>query len=204
MVPFQRESVELERIPLYFDDHVSLLQLHMATRQARLLPWLYRRMGKPVPYYAFYPLWLLAWKPVRKFINVVVLPNIPINAWRVWGYRRLGYNIGRNVFIGMKCYLDDVEPHLTTIEDNVIISYGCYFAAHGHGQTHTPITIRRGAYVGMGTKILSGKTGIEIGEEAVIGAGAVVQRTIPSSMLAVGVPARVIGIAPAHPLPKYH
>lgn len=176
----------------------------MATRQTRFLPWVYRRLGKPVPYYAFHPLWLLGWKPVRKFINVVVLPNIPFNGWRIAGYRLLGFKIGRNVFIGMKCYLDDVEPHLTTIEDDVIISYGCYFAIHGRGQTHTPITIRQGAYLGMSSKIVSGKAGVDIGERVVVGAGALVLDTIPPDKLAVGVPARVIGEAPSHPLPTYH
>lgn len=44
-------------------------------------------------------------------------------------YRYLvGYKIGKNVFIGMKCYLDDLEPKQTIIEENVTVSYGCYFA----------------------------------------------------------------------------
>lgn len=175
----------------------------MSTRKAHFLPWLYQRLGKRVPYYAYHPLWLLVWKPIRKFINVVLIPNIPFNGWRIVGYKLLGFRIGRNVFIGMKCYLDDVEPHLTTIEDDVIISYGCYFAIHGRGQRHTPITIRQGAYVGMGAKLVSGKEGLEIGTKAVVGAGAVVVHAIPPSKLAVGVPATVIGDAPTHPLPHH-
>lgn len=55
----------------------------------------------------------------------------------------------------MRCYLDDLEPKMLTIEDNVTISYGVYFACHGKNQEHMPITIKRGAYVGMRASIIS-------------------------------------------------
>ena len=48
-------------------------------------------------------------------------------------------------------------------------------------------TIRRGARVGGGAVLLPG---IEIGEEAFIGAGAVVIRDVPARALMVGNPAR--------------
>ncbi len=50
-------------------------------------------------------------------------------------------------------------------------------------------TIRRGARVGGGAVLLPG---IEIGEEAFVGAGAVVTRDVPARMLVVGSPARVL------------
>jgi acetyltransferase-like isoleucine patch superfamily enzyme len=50
-------------------------------------------------------------------------------------------------------------------------------------------TIRRGARVGGGAILLPA---VEIGEEAFIGAGAVVTNDVPPRMLAVGNPARVI------------
>jgi acetyltransferase-like isoleucine patch superfamily enzyme len=46
----------------------------------------------------------------------------------------------------------------------------------------------RGARVGSGSVILSGVT---VGEEALVGAGSVVTRDIPSRAVAYGVPARV-------------
>ena len=132
------------------------------------------------------------WKPLRKFLNVVIIPNIPFNCVRSALYRMIGYKIGRKVFIGMKSYLDDMEPELMEIEDNVTISYGCYFACHGRGQTHTPIKIRRGAFIGTRSLILSGKQGVTIGSGAIIGGGSVVTRSIPDNSIAVGSPARVI------------
>jgi acetyltransferase-like isoleucine patch superfamily enzyme len=54
-------------------------------------------------------------------------------------------------------------------------------------------TIRRGARVGGGVVLCPG---IEIGEEAFVGAGAVVTRDVPPRMLVVGNPARVLrGVA---------
>ena len=41
-----------------------------------------------------------------------------LNGWRIFFYRRCGYNIGKNVFIGMRCYLDDLEPKMFTVEDD--------------------------------------------------------------------------------------
>ena len=83
----------------------------------KLLERYYTARGRPVPYYARYPLWLLVWKPFRKTLNVVLIPNIPFTGLRIALYRLVGFRIGRGVFIGMKCYLDDVEPSPTTIGD---------------------------------------------------------------------------------------
>ena len=158
----------------------------------RIAALLYRAVGRPVPYYADYPLALILWKPIRKWLNVVVIPNVVFTRLRVALYRLIGFRIGRHVFIGMKCYLDDVEPALTTIEDNVVISYGTYFAIHGLDQGHTPIHIRENAYVGMRCTIVSGKHGVTIGRNAVVGAGSLVHESIPDDVVAAGCPARII------------
>lgn len=159
----------------------------------KLIESIYRLIRKPVPYYAKYPLWLIIWKPIRKFLNVVIIPNTPFSNMRIYLYRYLvGYKIGKNVFIGMKCYLDDLEPKSTVIEDNVTISYGCFFALHGIGQKHSVINLKRGAYIGMRTTIVAGEEGISIGENSIIGACSLVNKSIPPNSKAVGVPAKVI------------
>jgi len=114
-------------------------------------------LGKPAPFYANYPLWLIIWKPIRKYINVVIIPNIPFSRLRVMLYRMLGFKIGKNVFIGMKCYMDDILPSDTIIEDNVTVSYGTYFAVHGKGHSKTFIHIKERAYIGMRCNIISGE-----------------------------------------------
>lgn len=142
------------------------------------------------PYYTHYPLWLITWKPLRKFLCVIIIPAIPFNTLRILLYRTIGFKIGKNVFIGMKCYLDDMDPSLTTISDNVTISYGCYFACHGKNQAHTPILIEEGVYIGMRCTVLSGRSGLVIGRGAIIGAASLVNRSIPAGATAYGIPAK--------------
>jgi acetyltransferase-like isoleucine patch superfamily enzyme len=158
----------------------------------RIARWLYRIRGKSVPYYANYPLWLVLWKPIRKWLNVVLIPNIVSARLRVALYRLVGFKIGRNVFIGMKCYMDDVDPGMTVIEDHVTISYGTYFAVHGLDQKHTPIHIKEHAYIGMRCTIISGKTGITVGRHAIVGAGSLVNTSVPDGAVAAGCPIRIV------------
>jgi acetyltransferase-like isoleucine patch superfamily enzyme len=54
-------------------------------------------------------------------------------------------------------------------------------------------TIRRGARIGGGAILCPG---IEIGEEAFVGAGAVVTKDVPARKLVVGNPARVLRDVP--------
>jgi len=149
-------------------------------------------LNKKPPYYAKYSVFTIVWKPIRKYLNVVIIPNIPFSKLRVICYRLIGFTIGKNVFIGMKCYLDDMALDKMIIEDNVIISYGCYFACHGIGQKHTKIYIKENAYLGMRCIVLSGKHGISIGKNAIIGAGSLVNKNIPDSVVAVGNPIVVL------------
>lgn len=132
----------------------------------------------------------LIWGTVRKFLNVSVIPFIPITFLRVLGYRMLGYRIGRGVFIGMQCYLDDVHPDRTIIEDAATVSYRVTFAVHGPGlYGDTKIIIRKGAYIGTAAVILGG---VEIGDGATVAAGAVVTRDVLPKTLVAGVPARLL------------
>lgn len=136
-------------------------------------------------------------KYFRKVISVRIAPYIAFNCIRIFLYRLCGYKIGKHVFIGMRCYLDDMEPKMLTIEDNVTISYGVYMACHGYGQRHYPITIKKGSYVGMRSSIISkngnSTNGVVIGENVVIGAMTLVNKDIPNGTTAVGIPCRIIG-----------
>jgi len=89
-----------------------------------------------------------------------------------------------------------------TIEDEVFVGHGVMFindrypraAAGGRLQTDAdwhvvPTRVGRGASIGSGATILCGVT---IGEEALVGAGAVVTRDVASGATVAGVPARVL------------
>lgn len=160
---------------------------------------IYEKMtNKKAPYYFNYSLPKIMGKPIRKFICQVIIPNCPFNCVRVLLYRLCGFKIGKHCFIGMKCYLDDMCYDLITIGNNVIISYGVYFACHGKNQNHYPIIIEDGAYIGMRSSIISKNSeknkeinGIVIGKNAVVGACALVNKNVPSEKVAVGVPCKI-------------
>ena len=164
----------------------------------KLLKFAYEKIkGKPAPYYLDYSLLKIIGKPIRKWMAQCLAPNCIFNNIRLLLYRLCGFKIGKHVFIGMKCYLDDMCYDLLTIGDNVVISYGVYFACHGRHQGHYPIRIEDGAYIGMRASVISknvddSERGVRIGKGAVIGACALVNRDVPDGMTAVGIPCRII------------
>lgn len=110
-----------------------------------------------------------------------------------------GSKIGRRCKISSHTFIcEGVE-----IEDEVFVGHGVMFtndlfpratAAGGKLQTEADWTcvktlVKRGASIGSNATILCG---ITIGENALIGAGSVVTKDVPSNAVVVGNPARVI------------
>ena len=161
-----------------------------------ILKYIYEKINnKPAPYYYNYSVSTIIKKPIRKFVANVITPICPFNNVRIFLYRLCGFSIGRNCFIGMHCYLDDMCTELVHIGNDVTISYGVYFACHGKGQRHLPITIEDGVYIGMCSRIISKNKeteGVTIGRNAVIGACTLVNKNIPAFAKAVGVPCRIV------------
>lgn len=81
------------------------------------------------------------------------------------------------------------------IEDNVQLAPDVKILSINHDPHHRNIalcqrvTLKKGAWIGAGVTIMPGVT---IGENSIIGAGAVVRKDIPANCIAVGVPAKVV------------
>ena len=101
--------------------------------------------------------------------------------------------IGKNVVImnGFQC----MSAGGLVIEDGVMISLNCTIATNNHDVydraviTCKPVRIKKNAWLGVNVTILPGVT---IGENAVVGAGAVVTKDVPDNAVVVGTPAKII------------
>ncbi len=151
--------------------------------------------------------------------NVVVDDNCLLDAK---GESNAGIRIGSGVFVGrntiLSCKNGDIE-----LADGANLGFNCEIFSASHvrigarvlmaaysyvvggdhdfsdptktileqARTSAGVSIGDGVWMGAGAKILDG---VHVGDHAIIGAEAVVRDDVPDRAIAVGVPARVIGM----------
>ncbi|MEL6496433.1 MAG: sugar O-acetyltransferase [Cyanobacteria bacterium J06623_7] len=110
-----------------------------------------------------------------------------------------GYNIflGDNVYFNFNCTILDCAP--VYIGNGVKLAPGVQLYTAGHSidpsdralglEFATSISIEDNVWIGGGSILLPG---VSVGENTVIGAGSVVTKSIPSNVVAVGNPCRII------------
>lgn len=110
---------------------------------------------------------------------------------------------GKNLFIGNDVYINFnliiVDDTYIYIDDQVMIGPNVVIITGTHPvepslrvqglQFNKPVHIKENVWIGASAQIMPGVT---IGENSVIGAGSVVTKNIPSNVVAVGNPCRVI------------
>lgn len=112
---------------------------------------------------------------------------------------RARVEIGDHVFIGNGCEID--AAHSITIGAHTLLAPGVFITDHTHNAKRgTPLDQQgtRSAKVVIGSDVWLGTRsvvlhGVTIGDGAIIGAGAVVNRDVAPNAVVAGVPARVIG-----------
>lgn len=128
---------------------------------------------------------------------------------RIWAFTHVmeGARLGKNCNVGEQCYIesgvvvgDDVVIKNgvalwegVSIEDRVFLGPNCVFTNDSRPRSkvfRSPVTtlVREGASIGANATIVCG---VEIGSYALVGAGAVVTRSVPDFALVVGNPARI-------------
>ena len=111
--------------------------------------------------------------------------------------------IGNNVSIQKDCHIAAINKII--IGNNVLIASKVYISDHSHGETTKdnlllppgqrklyskgPVVIEDNVWLGEGVVVLAGVT---IGENSIVGANAVVTKSLPKNCVAVGNPARII------------
>lgn len=108
-------------------------------------------------------------------------------------------SLGERVYIGPYCYLGSRAP-LTVGRDTIIGGYSYVITANhrslpgipvqDQGYDSAPVCIGEDVWIGCHVVVLPGVT---IGDHAIIGAGAVVNRNVPAGEKWAGVPAKKIG-----------
>lgn len=112
-------------------------------------------------------------------------------------YTNYGKNIslGKNVFINHACSFLDLGG--ITIEDDVMIGPRVSITSENHPtdvktrKTMLPssVLIKKNVWIGASATILPGVT---VGENAVVAAGALVNKDVPPNTVVAGIPAKVI------------
>ncbi len=144
---------------------------------------------------------------VRLGVNVKISDFVNLYGCEVGDNTKIGpfVEIQKNARIGKNC---KIQSHTficegVTIEDNVMVAHGVTFvndkyprATNKDGELQTEedwsverTLVKKGASIGSGSTILSQVT---IEEDAIVGAGSVVTRDVPSGTIVAGNPARVI------------
>lgn len=110
-----------------------------------------------------------------------------------------GYNIKVGDYFYSNHNMIITDGAKVTFGDNVFVAPNCCFTTAEHAidpemrkagvEIAKPITIGNNVWIGAGSTILAG---VEIGDNTVIGAGSVVKKSIPSNVVAVGVPCKVL------------
>lgn len=121
-----------------------------------------------------------------------------------------GCSLGQNVFIGNKVVIGNnvkIQNNVSvydnvTLEDDVFCGPSMVFtnvynprSAVSRKDAYRNTLVKRGATLGANCTIVCGVT---VGEYAFVGAGAVINRDVPSYALMVGVPAKQIGWMSRH------
>ncbi|MBQ3070246.1 MAG: acetyltransferase [Tidjanibacter sp.] len=113
--------------------------------------------------------------------SVIISPNVTIGdgVYILLGTSIMPYTVIKDyVMISMNVGL----AHHSILENGVFLSTGCNFGASIHANKY--------AYCGISSTIMTGIK--ELGEDCLIGAGAVVIRDVPDRAVVAGVPAKVI------------
>ncbi len=106
-------------------------------------------------------------------------------------------SVGNNFYTNHNCVILDGAK--VTFGDNVFIAPNCVFSTAGHAidseqrgnglEIALPITVGNNVWIGANVTVLPGVT---IGDNTIIGAGSVVTKDVPSNVIAVGNPCKVM------------
>ena len=136
---------------------------------------------------------------LRNYFCMINAYWMPSNKIRVALNRWKGVHIAKGAYIGMFVFIDNAYPDFIFIEENAAINAGSMLSAHFNPMIHfrrtfvakvDPIVIKKGAIVCVRSII---NPGVTIGENAVVSAQSVVNKSVEPATIVRGNPAEPIG-----------
>jgi acetyltransferase-like isoleucine patch superfamily enzyme len=151
---------------------------------------------------------------VRLGVNVKLAQFVNLYGCEVGDETKIGafVEVQKNAKIGKRC---KISSHTficegVTIEDNVFVGHGVAFINDVYPRATTAAgelkgeqdwsvettLVKKGASIGSGATILAKVT---VGENAIVGAGSVVTKSVPPNAVVAGNPARVLRVLQGRP-----
>ena len=130
--------------------------------------------------------------------GIIIKEGVYIGRNSILSCKNGNITISKNVNIGFNC--DIFSASKVKIGENTLIAAYSYIIGGGHNYTRTDIPIAeqekhsygieigKNCWIGAGVNVLDN---ITIGDETIIGSGAVVTKDIPPYSIAAGIPAQV-------------
>ncbi|MDG1849889.1 MAG: acyltransferase [Flavobacteriales bacterium] len=135
-------------------------------------------------------------KPTNKNFKIRLLVATILRKIRVFKYRIKGYDIPYSAIIEGSVLLDKLHPTGIHVGENTLVAGGVTILSHDHCKrvdNNQPFLIDtfigKNCFVAVGAIILPG---VKIGDEVIVGAGAVVTKDVPSNCVVAGNPAKII------------
>ena len=123
---------------------------------------------------------------VRELMRSVLMRLRILYLRSVWRHQ-----LDPTALISYSAYLDRTNPKSIWIGSYTIVARGAVVLSHDYTRSVSARTqVGKNCLIGVNAIIMPG---IAIGDEVVVGAGAVVTRDVPSNSLVVGNPAQVVG-----------
>lgn len=141
--------------------------------------------AKTIPYGHPHQSFLQRLRKVRNTILWNWAYRCPLNGLRILFHRMRGVHIGKGVYIGRYCFLDNMHPEYIYIYDGASINAQCMLLTHFNpyetwkgifNAEVKPIVIKQNAIVAVRCTIMPGVT---IGERAVVSSGMTIEKSVP-------------------------
>lgn len=124
---------------------------------------------------------------LRNIIRLVVISTMHLMYTKIYGM-----HINKKARISFGAKLDKTNPKGVHIDEDSYVASGAIIFAHDFARgIHKDTYIGKRCFIGANAIIMCGVT---IGDEVIVGSGAIVTKDIPSNCIVAGNPAKIIKV----------